>query len=243
MRKWSPWEILLAIGCVLCLVPVVLIFLTAFKPDSEIVHFIGLLPHHWTRVNFHEILGRPEEIPILPHFVGNEFKIGWLGNSIFISSSVTLLVLSVDSLAAYGLARLELPGRKWIFSLIIATMMVPGQILLVPIYLILNQFHWLDTPAALIVPAGAGAFGVFLLHQFFQGNSQGAGRSRDDRWVFALADLLAHYAAAGETGAGDAGDFHIHWLVERFSRAAGVFGLGGKIHATGRRRAVSDLLF
>ncbi|HZP82179.1 MAG TPA: carbohydrate ABC transporter permease, partial [Chthonomonadaceae bacterium] len=47
--------------------------------------------------------------------------------------------------------------------------MVPGQILLVPVYLILNRLGWLDTPFALIVPAGAGAFGVFLLHQFFLG--------------------------------------------------------------------------
>lgn len=159
MRKWSPWEIFVLLASLACVVPVLLIFLAAFKPDSEIIHFYGLLPQHWTLENFSEILGRPEEIPI--------FR--WLLNSIFISSSVTILVLTVDSLAAYGLARLNLPGGKWIFSLIIATMMVPGQILLVPVYLILNQLGWLDTPLALIVPAGAGAFGVFLLHQFFKG--------------------------------------------------------------------------
>src|SRR6185437_11592459 len=159
MRKWSAWEILVAIGCLACVAPVALIFLTAFKPDAEIIHFLGLLPRHWTGANFHEVLGRPEEIPI--------FR--WLWNSVFISSSVTLLVLAVDSLAAYALARLDLPGGKWMFALIVATMMVPGQILLVPVYLILNSLHWLDTPAALIVPAGAGAFGVFLLHQFFKG--------------------------------------------------------------------------
>src|SRR5439155_24822862 len=105
-----------------------------------------------------EILSRPEEIAFFC----------WLGNSFLISSSVTVLVLTVDSLAAYALARLPLPGGKWIFSIIIATLMVPGQILLVPVYLILNRLHWLDTPLALIVPAGAGAFGVFLLHQFFK---------------------------------------------------------------------------
>jgi multiple sugar transport system permease protein len=105
------------------------------------------------------VLGRPEEIPI--------FR--WLFNSVFISSSVTLLVLTVDSMAAYALSRLNLRGGKWIFAIILATMMVPGQILFVPVYLILNALHWLDTPAALIVPAGAGAFGVFLLHQFFKG--------------------------------------------------------------------------
>ena len=148
---------IMAAAALLFVAPVVLIFITAFKPDSEIVKYTGLLPHNATFKNFQEILGSPEEIPI--------FR--WFGNSVLISSMVTLLVLTVDSLAAFGLARLNLPGKKWVFGLIVATLMVPGQILLVPVYLILNRLGWLDTPLALIVPAGAGAFGVFLLHQFF----------------------------------------------------------------------------
>ena len=129
----------------------------SLPPDSEILHFDSLLPQHWTLDNFREILGSSEEIPI--------FR--WLFNSVFISSSVTFLVLFVDSLAAYALARLKLPGKKTTFALIIGTMMIPGQILLVPVYLILNKLGWIDTPFALIIPAGAGAFGVFLLRQFF----------------------------------------------------------------------------
>jgi multiple sugar transport system permease protein len=158
MRKWSPLEIIVLLAAVICVLPVVLIFITAFKPDSEIIHFSGFLPHQWTLANFREVLGRPEEIPI--------FR--WLFNSVFISSSITLLVLTIDSMAAFALARLNLPGGNWIFALILATLMVPGQILLVPVYLILTRLHWIDTPWALIVPAGAGAFGVFLLHQFMK---------------------------------------------------------------------------
>ncbi len=150
-------ELLVACGGLLFVLPVVLMAITAFKPDAEIIHFRGLLPQHPTTQNFRDILFNPEEIPVAR----------WFANSVFISTSVTLLVLTVDSLAAYGLARLELPGKKWLFPFIVATLMVPGQILLVPVYLILNQLGWLDTPLALIVPAGAGAFGVFLLHQFF----------------------------------------------------------------------------
>jgi multiple sugar transport system permease protein len=154
-------EVLIALAAILFLLPVLLIFLTAFKPEPEILKFQTLLPEHpliGARENFGHIFGNPEEVPILR----------WLGNSIFISSCITLLVLTVDSLAAYALARLKLPGGTVVFSIIIATLMVPGQILLVPVYLILNRLHWLDTPLALIVPAGAGAFGVFLLHQFFK---------------------------------------------------------------------------
>jgi multiple sugar transport system permease protein len=141
----------------LFLAPVVLIFLTAFKPESEIIHFESILPQRWTLDNFRTVLGNAEEIPILR----------WFFNSFLISGSVTFLVLAVSSLSAFALARLHPPGKRWFFPLLIATMMVPGQILLVPVYLILNTLGWLDTPLALIIPAGAGAFGVFLLHQFF----------------------------------------------------------------------------
>jgi len=150
-------EALIGLGAFLMLAPVALIFITALKPDAEIVHFRSVLPQEWTLANFQEILGSPEEIPI--------FR--WFANSLFISSMVTVLVLTVTSLAAYALSRLRLPGKKWVFLLIVATLMVPGQILLVPVYLILERLHWIDTPLALIIPAGAGAFGVFLLRQFF----------------------------------------------------------------------------
>ncbi len=160
-RKWKRRVIegLVALGAVGMLAPVVLLFLTSFKPDSEIIRFQGVLPETWTLGNFREILGSPEEIPI--------FR--WFFNSVLISTLATALVLLVDSLAAYGLARLDLPGKRTVFFLIVATLMIPGQILLVPMYLILSRLGWLDTPWALIVPAGAGAFGVFLLHQFFLG--------------------------------------------------------------------------
>jgi multiple sugar transport system permease protein len=151
----------IALAALVFLAPVVLIFITSLKPESEIVHFDSVWPKNprlGIKNNFEYVLKTPEEIPILR----------WLRNSVMISTSVTLLVLTVDSLAAYALARLRLPGKKYIFGLILATLMVPGQILLVPVYLILNKLGWIDSPLALIVPASAGAFGVFLLHQFFK---------------------------------------------------------------------------
>ena len=164
----EPWytratiETLVALAAAVFVLPMLLIYVTSLKPDAEIVKFESVLPkdpQQGIRDNYAHVLTSPEEIPI--------FR--WLGNSIFVSSCVTLLVLTVDSLAAYALARLQLPGKKYIFALIIGTLMVPGQILLVPVYLILNKLGWIDTPWALIIPHGAGAFGVFLLHQFFKG--------------------------------------------------------------------------
>lgn len=160
----NPWrrrvsEVVLASAAALFLLPVLLMFFTSLKPHSDIIEFRQLLPIPPTLENYRAILGTPEEIPI--------FR--WFANSIFIATAVTFLVLTVDSMAAYGLARLNLPGHRAVFLLIVAMLMVPGQILLVPVYLILNALGWLDTPFALIIPAGAGAFGVFLLHQFFLG--------------------------------------------------------------------------
>lgn len=157
LRRYAV-ELMIALAAVLFIAPVAFIFLTAFKPDTEILHFGGLLPRDPTLEHFRYVLGTPEEIPV--------FR--WLFNSVFISSSVTLLVLTVDALAAYALSRLNLPGGKAVLAMIVATMMVPGQVLLVPVYLLLSRLGWLDTPWALIVPAGAGAFGVFFLHQFFK---------------------------------------------------------------------------
>ncbi|HEX8522813.1 MAG TPA: carbohydrate ABC transporter permease [Tepidisphaeraceae bacterium] len=161
-RARNVWvEVGIALAALVFLAPVVLIFITSLKPESEIVHFDSVWPKNprlGIKNNFEYVLKTPEEIPILR----------WLRNSVMISTSVTLLVLTVDSLAAYALARLRLPGKKYIFGLILATLMVPGQILLVPVYLILNKLGWIDSPLALIVPASAGAFGVFLLHQFFK---------------------------------------------------------------------------
>lgn len=148
-----------AVAVAAMVLPVAMIFLTAFKAETEIVHFASIFPRRWTLENFRRIFDSSEEIPILR----------WLFNSVLVSSSVTLLVLLVDSLAAYAFARLKPPGGRAVFALLVATLMVPGQVLLVPMYLILDGLGWIDSLLALVVPAGAGAFGVFLLHQFFLG--------------------------------------------------------------------------
>lgn len=147
------------LACLLGIIPVVLLVLTSLKPDAEIVSFNSVLPQRWTLENYRSIFGNREEAPV--------FR--WLFNSLFISSAVTLLVLTVSSLAAYSLARLRPPGGRAVFAILVGTMMVPGQVLLVPLYLLLNKLGWIDTPLALIVPQASGAFGVFMLHQFLKG--------------------------------------------------------------------------
>lgn len=88
-------------------------------------------------------------------------------NTAFVSISVVVLQLTICSLAAFALSRLEFPGRDIVFYGILGTMMLPGTIMLVPSYLVLHWLGWIDTYWALIIPAVFNAFGIFLLRQFF----------------------------------------------------------------------------
>lgn len=91
----------------------------------------------------------------------------WFINSVVVSLSVTVVGLFISSLTAYGFARLEFPGRNTIFVAILFTLMVPGQVTLIPVFILIRSLGWLDTYHALIWPAAANVFGVFLLRQFF----------------------------------------------------------------------------
>jgi len=152
-------EVVMIISGLAAIAPLVLLIVTSFKPETEVLNFQAVLPREWTWANFIRILGTPEEAP-----VGR-----WFLNSLMISGATTFVVLIVSSLAAYALVRLRPPGSAWVLGLLVATMMIPGQVLMVPLYLILNQIGWIDTPMALIFPGAAGAFGTFLLSQFFRG--------------------------------------------------------------------------
>lgn len=138
--------------------PVFLMVLTSFKPESEVLNPASAIPRVWTLSNYLHILGWVEEAPF-----GR-----WLLNSFFVSTSVTVLVVGISSMAAYGITRLKAPGGGAFLGVVVASMMIPAQLFLVPLYLMLSKFHWLDTPLALIVPATAGGWGVFMLSQFMR---------------------------------------------------------------------------
>ena len=88
-------------------------------------------------------------------------------NSALVSIVGTLLTVAICALTAYPLARMRFPGRDLLFGVIVGSMMVPGVITIVPLYLLMVQLGWLNSYQALILPSVASAFGVFLLRQFF----------------------------------------------------------------------------
>ncbi len=152
-------HIVLCCLLIIVLFPTICVVMGSLKGPDEILVFDRFFPQNPTLNNFQEILDRSDEIPI--------FR--WFFNSIFVSVITSFLVVFLSSMAAYPLARLPLPGKKIIFAAILATMMVPGQVTLVPVYLILEFFNLPDTYWALIIPHLAGAFGVFMFRQFFMG--------------------------------------------------------------------------
>ncbi|NPV07878.1 MAG: carbohydrate ABC transporter permease [Anaerolineae bacterium] len=91
----------------------------------------------------------------------------WIFNSVFVASTVTVLELVTCSLAGYAFARGSFPGRDVIFWIFMGTLMVPSTVTIVPLFLILSRLKWVDTYAALIIPAATSIFGTFLLRQFF----------------------------------------------------------------------------
>jgi multiple sugar transport system permease protein len=131
--------------------------LTSLKPESEIVRFPpALFPLKWTLVSYTNVWSR---IPFLLFFK----------NSVIFSGSVTLISLWFDSMAAYAFARLAFRGRNSLFVLVLVALMIPIQVTMIPLFIMLNDWGWINTYAALIVPRATNAFGIFMLRQFFVG--------------------------------------------------------------------------
>lgn len=92
----------------------------------------------------------------------------WFINTVYYAVAITILRLIFDSLAGYALARIKFPGNRLFFFIILGTMMIPGVVLLVPRFIILQQLGLLNTYQGVILTLGADAFGVFLMKQFFE---------------------------------------------------------------------------
>ncbi len=149
------WYALLIVVVVLALGPVVWMVSTSLKPEVQIMTTeIHWIPQTFTLENFQAVLAR--------HNI-----LRWTFNSLLVASVATLLVLILDSLAGYALARMEFYGRDSLFILILSMLFVPLQITVVPLFLLFSKMGLTDTYWALILPVGANVTGVFLMRQFF----------------------------------------------------------------------------
>jgi ABC-type glycerol-3-phosphate transport system permease component len=116
--------------------------------------------------NFKVVL---DDVPFLPQYNEREGRWwpGYYANSLFTAFVTVGGILVTCTLAAYAFARLKFPGRDMIFLLFQATMMIPGQVTMIPNFLMVNDLGWRDTYLALTLPFFASAFHTFLLRQFF----------------------------------------------------------------------------
>jgi multiple sugar transport system permease protein len=151
-------QVAMAAFALLMVTPVFWMFSTSFKPESEVMSATPKwLPDHPTVANYTSLLEKSDEFPIAR----------WFLNSLGIALLVTFLVLVVTSTAAYAFSRLNFKGRNALFLIVLATMMIPAQVSLIPVFLIVQKLGLFNTYGGIILPGLASAFGVFLLRQFF----------------------------------------------------------------------------
>jgi len=138
------------------LIPFLWALSSSFKPFDEIISgSINLIPKEPTLDNYKYIL---KEGTLFPK---------WFYNSLFIAIVGTSLNVLFNSMAGYALARLHFPGRNIWFIIILAVLMIPGQITLIPNYLILKELGWLNSYKAMIIPSMINATFIFMMRQFF----------------------------------------------------------------------------
>jgi multiple sugar transport system permease protein len=141
--------------------PAVWVIGQSFMYDAQILKWPpSFIPTPATLSNYRDLFIPHADRPELP-------IVRWLFNSLLVSTSATLLVVMVASLAAYAFARLEFPGRNLLFMIFGVSLLIPGEVRLIPSFLIVRAFGWIDTYHALIWPSAAGFFAVFFLRQFF----------------------------------------------------------------------------
>ncbi|TMR22164.1 carbohydrate ABC transporter permease [Nonomuraea turkmeniaca] len=151
------------------------LLITVFKPPRELARTPpSFVPESPTFANFYDPEWSAQAVNpghLQGIFQRYQVDLGFwrfMFNSILITTSITVGSLLICSLAAYVIAKHDIKGRRTIFLLIIASMMVPWQTTLIPNYVIMRNLGWLDSYEAYIVPALAKAFVLFFLVQFLQ---------------------------------------------------------------------------
>ncbi len=193
-RVGQTGAVLLCVAVALvCAFPLLVVIVTAFTPQTETLSWPPtFLPNSWTLSNFAGVFDR---LPVWTQ----------LGNTVMMSVAVTALSLVLDSMAAYALACIDFRGRGLMLGVLIATLMIPFQSLLVPLYRMLSELGWIGSMVGLVVPRASDVAGIFLLRQFF---------------VTIPRDLDSAARIDG------ASEFRIYWNIVLPNASAGLLTLG-----------------
>jgi multiple sugar transport system permease protein len=153
LRTFS-FYVLLSIGAVCVCLPLLWMIVSSVKPANQLF----TIPIQWI----------PSEIRLSNYEQAwNTAPFGrYFVNSIFVSTTTTLLNLFFCSLTGYAFAKYSFPGKNFFFLLIIATLMIPFTVVVVPLFILVRDLQWVNSYAALIIPGAISAFGIFLMRQF-----------------------------------------------------------------------------
>lgn len=145
----------LALVTFLMIFPLIIVVIVSFTPNAVTQTWPPkIIPSAWTLDNYTSLFQR------LP--IGRE-----LLNTIVFAGAVTIISVFFDSLAAYGLSRVDFKGRGILLAVLIATMMIPAMALLIPVYKLLGSMGLINSYLGIIIPRMADVGGIFLLRQFF----------------------------------------------------------------------------
>lgn len=155
VKKIISYVLLTLVGLVL-ITPLLWMIFTSVKPMAEIVRFPPtFFPE---TINFDNYLKAIQSFPFWQY----------AKNTLFITVLVVLGNVLSNSFIAYGFAKLSFPGKKFLFALVLSTMMIPGFVTMIPQYVLFSKIDWVGTYLPLIVPAFFGnAFNIFLMRQFY----------------------------------------------------------------------------
>ena len=154
LAKFATYAVLI-FGAAFILLPFVWMISTSLKPDKEVL----MMPPKWipTVLQWKNYVDAFKAVPFFTY----------LKNSVIVTVLITSCELITTILAAFAFARLEFKGKNLLFMLLVATMMVPGEILIIPNFVTLAQLGWIDTYKAMVAPWATSVFSIFLLRQQF----------------------------------------------------------------------------
>lgn len=152
--KFATYTILV-LGAAFILLPFLWMISTSLKPDNEVL----LMPPKWipSALQWKNYVDAFKAVPFFTY----------LKNSIVVTVAITSCELITTILAAFAFARLEFKGKNLLFMLLVATMMVPGEILTIPNFVTLARLGWIDSYKAMVAPWATSVFSIFLLRQQF----------------------------------------------------------------------------
>jgi multiple sugar transport system permease protein len=147
----------MALASLLVSFPLIWMVLSSFKTNEELFRVIPTIwPENPSLAGYEHIFTR---LPFGRYFF----------NSLFVATASTALAVITSALAGYIFAKFEFRGKNLVFFAILASMMIPGTVMLVPRYILINSLGWSDTYWALIIPQGITVFGIFLMRQYMHG--------------------------------------------------------------------------